>query len=109
MIEQIYYEDDLEEHPRTQDFFRRFPQASKISCNHYKEIFNPSGQNFRLQKKKPSLILAKQRGKRIHSSLKAMGLVDAETIISHTFSIAFMIVAIASSKECFLLQIMCCF
>ena len=28
MIEQIYYEDDLEEHPGTQDFFRRFPQAT---------------------------------------------------------------------------------
>ena len=73
MIEQIYYEDDLEEHPGTQDFFRRFPQASKISCNHYKEIFNPSGQNFRLQKKKPSLILAKQRGKRIHSIPESYG------------------------------------
>ena len=91
------------------DFFRRFPQASKISCNHYKEIFNPSGQNFRLQKKKPSLIWQNKGGSESIPSLKAMGLVDAETIISHTFSIAFMIVAIASSKECFLLQIMCCF
>ena len=29
MIEQIYYEDDLEEHPGTQDFFRRFPKPVK--------------------------------------------------------------------------------
>ena len=43
-----------------------FPQARLISCKHYKEVFNPAGQSFRLQKKKPALILAKQTGKLVH-------------------------------------------
>ena len=66
MIKNIYYEQKVENHDRTQEFFRRFPQAAKISCNHFKEVFNPSGQNFRLQKKNPSLILASQDGKKVH-------------------------------------------
>ena len=66
MIKNIYYEQKVENHDRTQEFFGRFPQAAKISCNHFKEIFNPIGQNFRLQKKNPSLILASQDGKKVH-------------------------------------------
>ena len=66
MIKNIYYEQKVENHDRTQEFFSRFPQAAKISCNHFKEVFNPSGQNFRLQKKNPSLILASQDGKKVH-------------------------------------------
>ena len=67
MIDTIYFEEKVAEHPRTISFFKRFPQADRIPCSHYKEIFNPSGQNFRLQKKKPALILAKNTGKLIHS------------------------------------------
>ena len=67
MIETIYFEENVAEHPRTISFFKRFPRADRIPCKHYKEIFNPSGQNFRLQKKKPALILAKNTGKLIHS------------------------------------------
>ena len=52
MIDTIYFEEKVAEHPRTISFFKRFPQADRIPCSHYKEIFNPSGQNFRLQKKK---------------------------------------------------------
>jgi len=74
MIDYIYYERDIEGHPRTQQFFLRFPKARKIPCNHYKEVFNPNGQSFRLQKKKPALILAKQNGKKIHSIPPSYGI-----------------------------------
>ena len=67
MIDSIYYEEGVREHPRTQKLLDRFPNASLIPCSHYKEVFNPSGQNFRLQKKKPALILAKNSGKLVHS------------------------------------------
>ena len=67
MIDSIYYEEGGAEHPRTQKLLDRFPNASLIPCSHYKEVFNPSGQNFRLQKKKPALILAKNSGKLVHS------------------------------------------
>ena len=33
-----------------------------ITCDHYKEIFNRKSQNFRLQKRKPALILASKKG-----------------------------------------------
>lgn len=62
MIEVIYFEESIEHHPRTRSLFDRFPKATRISCSHYQEVFNPRGQNFRIQKKKPSLILAKKEG-----------------------------------------------
>ena len=62
MIDTIYIEESIAGHPRTKEILLRFPQATPISCSNYKEIFNPSGQNFRLQKKKPSLILAEKTG-----------------------------------------------
>jgi len=66
MIDLIYIEDSVREHERAKEIMARFPKASVVPCNHYKEIFNPRGQNFRLQKKKPALILARQTGKLIH-------------------------------------------
>ena len=62
MIDTIYIEESIAGHPRTKEILLRFPKATSISCSNYKEIFNPSGQNFRLQKKKPSLILAEKTG-----------------------------------------------
>ncbi len=62
MIEVIYFEESIAEHPRTKNILERYPKATRIPCSNYKEVFNPRGQNFRLQKKKPSLILAKKEG-----------------------------------------------
>ena len=67
MIDTIYFEEQVADHPRALSLFERFPKAQRIPCSHYKEVFNPSGQNFRLQKKKPALILAKNSGKKVHS------------------------------------------
>ena len=66
MIDTIYLEDGAENYPKTKDILARFPKAHVIPCKHYKEVFNPAGQSFRLQKKKPALILAKQTGKLVH-------------------------------------------
>lgn len=54
----IYIEEAIAEHPRTQEICARLPKASKVYCKHYGEIFNRKGQNFRLQKQQPALILA---------------------------------------------------
>ena len=67
MIDTIYIESRAEEYPKTDEILARYSHATLvIPCNHYKEIFNPSAQSFRLQKKKPALILAKQTGKLVH-------------------------------------------
>lgn len=60
MISTIYIEEEIANHPRTLAILKRFPDATKISCQRYGEIFNRKSQNFRLQKKQPALILAKK-------------------------------------------------
>lgn len=60
MIETIYIEEQVAQHPRTLEILNRFPDAIKIYCDRYGEIFNRKAQSFRLQKQKPALILAKK-------------------------------------------------
>lgn len=60
MIETIYIEEAILEHPRVIEILSRFPQAKKINCGRYGEVFNPKAQNFRRQKEKPALILAEK-------------------------------------------------
>lgn len=63
MIETIYLESAVADHPRTREILRRFPHARTIECQRYGEVFNPKAQNFRLQKQRPSLILAEKHQK----------------------------------------------
>ncbi len=73
MIDLIYLEKSVRDHPGTLEILDRFPKATVLPCSHYKEVFNPSGQSFRLQKKKPSLILARQTGKLLHPIPRSYG------------------------------------
>lgn len=54
----LYVENTVASHPRVLAIRKRFPAADVIPCNSYTEIFNRKAQNFRLQKLRPSLILA---------------------------------------------------
>jgi len=63
MIDTIYIEESVLTHPRTLDICKRYPKATTVVCHHYGEIFNRKAQNFRLQKKRPALILAKKNNK----------------------------------------------
>ena len=58
MIDLIYIEESCRNHPRTRRILARFPRATRVHCRHYREVFNPKSQNFRLQKRRPALILA---------------------------------------------------
>lgn len=60
MINLIYVEDEIKNHPRTKEICSQFPKATLVSCSRYGEIFNLRAQNFRLQKRRPALILAKK-------------------------------------------------
>ncbi|HSN22888.1 MAG TPA: DNA photolyase, partial [Methylomicrobium sp.] len=60
MIETLYIEEKLLKHPRVIEIAARFPNARKITCGRYGEVFNPKAQNFRLQKRQPALILAEK-------------------------------------------------
>lgn len=58
MINQIYIEETVLNHPRTRAIIKHFPDADVTQCARYGEIFNRRAQNFRLQKLRPALILA---------------------------------------------------
>ncbi len=60
MIDTVYIENEVLDHPRTKEILARFPKAVRIPCERYGEVFNRNAQNFRLQKKKPALILAQK-------------------------------------------------
>ena len=60
MIPVIYIERDIADHPRTQQILARHPRATQVFCDRYGEILNRRAQNFRLQKKRPALILARK-------------------------------------------------
>ena len=63
MFHTIYIEEGAAEHPRTEQICSRFPNANRIFVGRYGEVFNRKGQNFRLQKKRPALILARKFGR----------------------------------------------
>ncbi len=60
MIDTIYIEENIQQHPRVDEICDRFPKARHIYCRRYGEVFNPKAQNFHLQKQKPALILAEK-------------------------------------------------
>ena len=60
MIGALYIEREIAEHPRVEEIAARFPKTPKIACERWGEVFNRGAQNFRLQKKRPSLILARK-------------------------------------------------
>ena len=75
MIETIYIENQIKKHHRTKQILSRFKKkVDIIYCDHYGEIFNIKSQNFRIQKKKPALILAKKEGKKLHDIPKTFSI-----------------------------------
>ncbi len=62
MIETIYVEQEAAGHPRARGVLARYPNALVVPIESYGEVFNRSRQSFRLQKRKPSLLLAEKRG-----------------------------------------------
>lgn len=65
MTETIYIEQAVADHPRTAALLARYPRAARIDCERYGEIFNRKAQNFRLQKRRPALILAEKHSGRV--------------------------------------------
>ena len=74
MIDTVYVEREVAEHPRTARVLARVKPQQVITCEHYGEIFNRHNQNFRLQKARPALILAAKHGRRLLPVPPAYGL-----------------------------------
>ena len=60
MIETIFFEEQIANHPTTERIRKALPRSSWVPIERYQELFNKRHQNFRLQKKNPALILAKK-------------------------------------------------
>jgi len=97
MIDTIYIEEGAEELPKSREILSRFPKATVIPCKHYKEVFNPSNQSFRLQKKNPALILAQQRGKLTHTIPQSYGVGG-----KHNFYFSHLLNCLYDCRYCFL-------
>lgn len=97
MIDTIYIEEGIEGLSKSDEIISRFPKATVIPCKHYKEIFNPSGQSFRLQKKKPALILARQTGKLVHPIPPTYGVGG-----KHNFYFSHLLNCLYDCRYCFL-------
>ena len=60
MIDTVYIEREAAEHPRAIEILARFPDAERIVCQRYGEVFNRRAQSYRLQKRRQALILARK-------------------------------------------------
>lgn len=74
MISAVYIEEAVAEHPRTADILRRLGNVPRFPCRRYGEVFNRRAQNFRLQKRRPALILAEKQGHRVLETPEGYGI-----------------------------------
>lgn len=76
----IYVEEEILNHPRTLQIQSRFPDAEVVPCSRYGEFFNRRDQSFRLQKRRPSLILAKKQRNFVHETPQGYGFAGARNL-----------------------------
>ena len=97
MIDTLYVEEAIASHPRTQRILERFPKARRIHIERYGEVFNRRTQNFRLQKRKPALILAEKHSGHVLPTPPGYGIGGA-----HNYYFSHMLNCIYDCRYCFL-------
>lgn len=97
MFSAIYIEKEISEHVLTRKILNRFNDLPQISIDRYGEVFNRTAQNFRLQKRKPALILAGKHKNFVLPAPPGYGFGDGE---SYYFS--HMLNCIYDCRYCFL-------
>ena len=65
MIDTIYIEREARDDIVTLSILERLKHCRIIDIERYGEVFNPHTQNFRLQKRKPALILARKHNRKV--------------------------------------------
>ena len=78
MVATIYIEEEVRRHPRTESICGRFPNATRVVCERYGEVFNPRAQSFRLQKRSPALILARKHDHHVQATPDGYGIGGAD-------------------------------
>ena len=70
-VRTIYIEKKVRDHPNTHKIIKNVQSRKIIYCDSYSEIFNTNNQNFRIQKKVPTLILAKKENNFLYKAPKS--------------------------------------
>jgi spore photoproduct lyase len=97
MFSAVYIENDVRDHPLVQKTVARFADLPAIHIERYGEVFNRVAQNFRLQKRRPALILARKHKNFVLPAPAGYGFGDGE---SYYFS--HMLNCIYDCRYCFL-------
>ncbi len=97
MIETLYIEEAVLDHPRTARVLSRFPRARTVKIERYSEVFNRRTQNFRLQKRKPALILAAKHDGHVLPTPPGYGIGG-----THNYYFSHMLNCIYDCRYCFL-------
>ena len=71
----------IAEHELAQRIIARVSGTPVITIDRYGEVFNRAGQNFRLQKRAPALILAKKHGKTVGGKVLELLLREIEWFV----------------------------
>ena len=74
MIDTIYIEEEILDHPRAKEICSRFKRARVLVIKKFTEIFNKKNQSFRHQKRNPALILARKWGNYVLPAPKGFGI-----------------------------------
>ena len=97
MIETIYVEEIIKNHPRTKFILNKFKKSRIILINKYGEIFNKRNQNFRIQKANPCIILAYKKDGFVLSAPEGFGIGSSKNFyFSHMYN------CIYDCRYCFL-------
>ena len=97
MIETIYIEKKIKNHPRTKFILKKFKKARVLEIDKYAEIFNKRNQNFRIQKTNPDLILAHKNDGFVLPAPEGFGIGSSENFyFSHMYN------CIYDCRYCFL-------
>ena len=93
----IYIEQEVRDHPRTQQICQRMDGADIVFCDRNSEVFNPKNQSFRSQKRNPGLILARKHDGFVLPTPPAYGLGGDEN-----FYFSHMLNCLYDCRYCFL-------
>ncbi|MDX1632567.1 MAG: radical SAM protein [Thermoanaerobaculia bacterium] len=61
----VYVEEEVRQHPRVRRVLEDLGDPEVVTCDRYGEVFNRRDQSFRLQKRRPALILAAKHGRKV--------------------------------------------
>ena len=87
MVDTIYAEDEIIGTKKAQEIISKFRHAKVIGIKRFGEVFNPSNQNFRIQKTNPALILARKQKGFVLDAPKGFGIGDQKNYyFSHMYN-----------------------